>query len=62
MVPALRTPAHRTAEDELTHAAIRTAFREFALEVRNGNVTESNDRRWQLDAIQQANERLNRRP
>ena len=34
IVPTLGTPARRTAEDELTHAAIRTTFREFALEVR----------------------------
>ena len=32
--PGLGTPAHRTAEDDLTHAAIRVALREFALEVR----------------------------
>lgn len=34
VVPSLGTPTQRTAEDELTHAAIRVAFREFALEVR----------------------------
>lgn len=34
VVPAVGTPAQRTAEDELTHTAIRVAFREFALEVR----------------------------
>ena len=34
VVPSLGTPAQRSAEDELTHAAIRVAFREFALEVR----------------------------
>ncbi len=34
VVPALGTPTHRTAEDDLTHAAIRVALREFALEVR----------------------------
>ena len=34
IVPNLGTPAQRTADDELTHAAIRVAFREFALEVR----------------------------
>lgn len=33
-VPSLGTPTYRTAEDELTHANIRTAIREFALEVR----------------------------
>lgn len=33
VVPGLGTPAQRSAEDELTHAAIRVAFREFALEV-----------------------------
>lgn len=33
-VPALGTPAHRTADDELTHANIRVALREFAIEVR----------------------------
>ncbi len=32
--PSLGTPARRTAEDDLTHAAIRVALREFALEVR----------------------------
>lgn len=31
--PGLGTPARRTTEDELTHAAFRTALREFALEV-----------------------------
>jgi len=34
VVPALGTPSQRTPEDDLTHAAIRVAFREFALEVR----------------------------
>ena len=34
VVPSLGTPAQRTADDDLTHAAIRVAFREFALEVR----------------------------
>jgi len=34
VVPELGTPGKRTAEDELTHEAIRTAFREFAREVR----------------------------
>ena len=34
VVPSLGTPAQRTAEDELSHAAIRVAFREFAREVR----------------------------
>lgn len=34
VVPSLGTPAQRTAEDDLTHTAIRVAFREFALEVR----------------------------
>ncbi len=34
VVPGLGTPAQRTAEDDLTHTAIRVAFREFALEVR----------------------------
>ena len=32
--PNLGTPARRTAEDEMTHAGVRTALREFALEVR----------------------------
>jgi len=32
--PSLGTPAHRTAEDDLSHTAIRVALREFALEVR----------------------------
>ncbi|MHB8520633.1 MAG: cellulase family glycosylhydrolase [Limisphaerales bacterium] len=34
VAPGLGTPAHRTADDDLTHAAIRVALREFALEVR----------------------------
>jgi len=34
VVPGVGTPSQRTAEDELTHTAIRVAFREFALEVR----------------------------
>lgn len=34
VVPRLGTPAARTAEDELTHAMVRVAVREFALEVR----------------------------
>lgn len=34
VAPGLGTPAHRTAEDDLTHAAIRVALREFAREVR----------------------------
>jgi hypothetical protein len=34
VVPVLGTPARRTAEDDLTHTAIRIAFLEFALEVR----------------------------
>lgn len=34
VVPGLGTPKQRTAEDELTHTAIRVAFREFALEIR----------------------------
>jgi hypothetical protein len=34
VVPGLGTPAHRSAEDELTHADIRVAIREFAREVR----------------------------
>ncbi|NOS72386.1 MAG: cellulase family glycosylhydrolase [Verrucomicrobia bacterium] len=34
VVPTLGTPSQRTADDELTHAAIRVAFREFAFEVR----------------------------
>ena len=33
VVPSLGTPAQRTAEDDLTHAAFRVALREFALEV-----------------------------
>lgn len=34
VAPALGTPAYRTAEDEVTHADIRVALREFATEVR----------------------------
>lgn len=34
VVPTLGTPATRSAADELTHAHIRTALREFAVEVR----------------------------
>jgi hypothetical protein len=32
--PGLGTPAQRSSEDDLTHAALRVALREFALEVR----------------------------
>ncbi len=34
VLPGLGTPAQRSAEDDLTHAAIRVALREFAIEVR----------------------------
>ena len=34
VVPSLGTPAQRTSEDDLSHAAHRVALREFALEVR----------------------------
>lgn len=34
VVPSLGTAARRSAEDELTHADVRVALREFALEVR----------------------------
>lgn len=34
VIPELGTPTSRSAEDELTHAMIRTAFTEFAKEVR----------------------------
>jgi hypothetical protein len=34
VVPELGTPHERSARDELTHAMVRTALREFALEVR----------------------------
>jgi len=34
VVPGLGTPAQRTVDDELTHAAVRVAFHVFALEVR----------------------------
>jgi hypothetical protein len=34
VLPGLGTPAQRSAEDELTHAAIRVAVREFAIEIR----------------------------
>jgi hypothetical protein len=37
-VPSLGTPATRTADDELTHEMIRTAFRAFAQEVRRHDV------------------------
>lgn len=34
VVPSMGTPTERTAQDEITHAMMRTALREFALEVR----------------------------
>jgi hypothetical protein len=69
VVPALGTPDHRTAGDELTHAAIRVAFREFADEVRkldpdriivSGNAFprssawhQAREKSWKLDSPEQ---------
>lgn len=68
-VPSLGTPVQRTSEDELTHAAIRVAFREFALEVRkydsqriiiSGNATprvsawhQAKEKSWKRDTREQ---------
>ncbi len=74
VVPALGTPTHRTAEDDLTHAAIRVALREFALEVRkhdpqriiiSGNAFprvsawhQAHEKNWQRDTREQFAEML----
>ena len=69
VVLSLGTPAQRTAEDDLTHTAIRVALREFALEVRkhdphriivSGNATprvsawhQVQDKNWKPDTREQ---------
>jgi hypothetical protein len=69
VVPGLGTPARRTAEDDLTHTAIRVALREFALEVRkhdpqriivSGNATprpsawhQAKEKSWKQDTREQ---------
>jgi hypothetical protein len=69
IVPGLGTPAQRTAEDELTHAAIHVALREFALAVReydphriivSGNATprvsawhQAHEKNWGKDTPEQ---------
>jgi len=74
VAPAVGTPAHRTAEDDLTHAAIRVALREFALEVRkydaeriisSGNAFprvsawhQAKEKSWQSDTPEQFAEML----
>jgi len=72
--PGLGTPAQRTPEDDLTHAAMRVALREFALEVRkhdprriiiSGNATprpsawhQAQERSWKSDTPEQFAEML----
>ncbi len=72
--PGLGTPAQRTPEDDLTHAAMRVALREFALEVRkhdprriiiSGNATprpsawhQARERSWKSDTPEQFAEML----
>ncbi len=74
VAPGFGTPAQRTAEDEFTHAAVRVAFREFALEVRqhdpqriivSGNATprpsawhQAHGKSWQKDTDEQFVEML----
>ena len=74
IAPNLGTPDRRTAEDELTHAAIRVALREFALEVRkydrqriisSGNAFprasawhQASERNWKPDTREQFAEML----
>jgi hypothetical protein len=60
IVPGLGTPARRTAEDELTHAAIHVALREFALAVRESDpqrIIVSGNATPRLSAWHQAYER-----
>lgn len=74
VAPALGTPAYRTAEDEVTHADVRLALREFAIEVRkqdsqriiiSGNATprpsawhQAKERSWAADTPAQFAEML----
>ena len=74
VVPSVGTPAQRTSEDELTHAAIRVALREFALEVKqhdprriivSGNGTprpsawhQAHEKSWKQDTSDQFGEML----
>ena len=74
VVPRLGTPAQRTGEDDLTHAAIRVALREFAREVRkhdpqriivSGNGTprpsawhQAHEKSWKRDTPEQFAEML----
>jgi hypothetical protein len=74
VVPSLGTPAQRTADDELTHTALRVALREFALEVRkqdpqriiiSGNATprpsawhQAQEKNWKKDTREQFAEML----
>ena len=74
VVPRLGTPQQRTAEDELTHAAVRVALRVFALEVRkhdlqriimSGNATprtsawhQAHEMSWKKDTPEQFAEML----
>ena len=73
-VPAVGTPAVRTGEDDLTHAAFRLALREFAREVRkldarriivSGNATprpsawhQAKEKSWKPDTREQFAEML----
>lgn len=70
----LGTPAHRTAEDELSHTAVRVALKEFAIEVRrqdrqrlilSGNATprpsawhQAREKSWRPDNREQFAEML----
>jgi hypothetical protein len=74
VVPSLGTPAQRTGEDDLTHAAIRVALQEFAREVRksdpqriivSGNGTprpsawhQAHEKSWKQDTPEQFAEML----
>jgi hypothetical protein len=74
VVPGVGTPAQRTGEDDLTHAAVRVALREFALEVRkhdpqriivSGNATprpsawhQAHEQSWKRDTREQFAEML----
>ncbi len=74
VVPGLGTPARRTSDDELSHAAIRVALQEFAREVRrhdprriivSGNATprpsawhQAREKSWRQDTPEQFAEML----
>ncbi len=74
VAPSLGTPTQRTGEDDLTHASVRVALREFALEVRrhdplriivSGNATprpsawhQAQERSWKKDTREQFAEML----